>query len=134
MTSNNLDTKFNIQDLQIKKITVTAVAVAGAVAVVEGPGYYDLWSTIIGIILLMILQVFVLQSESNPIKETPLSSSEIVVLNAVWALCFLITIGFLLDLTGHLLHPLLGDTAIVVGSNVIAFAIWLLVALKREAI
>jgi hypothetical protein len=146
-------------NIQIKRVTVAAAAVAGAIAVIEGPGNFDLWSTMAGIVLLMILQVFVLQADGNTDIEPLPNPYERAIFNAVWALCFLVAIGFIIDIISNLLTTLLGilinntqtsanplpdgtantinnflNIVLNIFSNVFAFAIWIFIARKREAI
>ncbi|RLB79412.1 MAG: hypothetical protein DRH17_13835 [Deltaproteobacteria bacterium] len=76
---------------QKNKTGFIGVTLAASVAIVVGEGPFSLWSSITGIVLLLFLHASHLRFK----KETP--KVELLAYGAVWSLCFLLVIGFLLN-------------------------------------
>jgi hypothetical protein len=84
MTSQPTETTTN------ERAQILAVALAAAVAIVVGEGPFSLWSTVTGSMLLLFLL-------SYPIPREHGKTTEHYAIGAVFGLCFLLMIGFLLN-------------------------------------
>ena len=77
-------------DDQNRRLTVLGVGLAAAISVFVAEGYFDLWSLVIGGILLMVLRVYGAAYQ--------LWGEERLLYSCVWALCAFMTIGWIVDI------------------------------------
>ena len=73
-----------------RRLTVLGVGLAAAISVFVAEGYFDLWSLVIGGILLMVLRVYGAAYQ--------LGGEERLLYSCVWALCAFMIIGWLVDI------------------------------------
>ncbi len=116
----------NNQHTLIARLAVLAVTIASIVTVVSNHFTFDLSSTIIGLILLVILFAYA--------GNTNWSRLEYMAFCAVASLSILITIGFLINPIYHILnlgapHISIGSAFLYLSLDLFTFLIWLSTAL-----
>jgi len=118
------------QEELISKMTIVGVALTGVLTVVFSSGGFTLWSTLVGVVLLLLLLTYSQHGDATQTRiEHALSS-------AVLALSSLLLLGWLLQpvyqMLGlarlRLVFPL-GGSILSVTWAVFAFALWLMAAL-----
>lgn len=112
-------------NLLFKQLTTVLVALAGSVSLLISGGQFNLWTTIVGITLFLVLHTY-----GRPASE---ARSERVTFGAVWSLCILLAVGWLLSLLMQLFGSNLYIWGVIIGGvrikpftlSTFAFICWL---------
>src|SRR3712207_1971271 len=96
-------------DRPVETATVAGVALAGAVAVAVAEGEWDLWSAMVGAMLVLVLEGFVDKDQASAWKRL-----EVWAFSLVWGLCFTLMLAFAVEIAlrwyviGKTENPLFG--------------------------
>jgi hypothetical protein len=122
--------RIQTQEELISTMTMVGVAIAGVLTIVFSSGVFTLWSSLVGVILLLLLLTY---SRHGDVSQTRM---EHVVSSAVFALSSLLLLGWLLQLVYQILDltryafvlPQWG-IGLSITWGVFAFALWLIAVL-----
>jgi hypothetical protein len=99
------------------QLTLGGITVAGAISVIMGEGEWTWWAPPLGVTLILLLHAFDVPELND--------SSINLAFGAIWSLCALVTIGYLLDYIDEHLFPYgAQDGLFAVTFWIIATALW----------
>jgi hypothetical protein len=109
-----------------QSLALIGVALAGIVAVVQSPGRFDIFDAIIGITLLSVLRAY-----GQPRVPSDLANKAYA---ALWGLCLLLAVGFVLEIIVHSLircNPSYGPIDLFQGLSAL---VWLGVSVAAHSV
>jgi hypothetical protein len=112
------------------QFTIIGIAVAAAITVVATDGRFDLFDAVVGIVLWLLMTVY----GSRTSESEADSATERLAITAVWTVCALLIVGFIIDALLILINlqgiTWLGQQLV----NLIIVAIAFAMAVKRQMI
>ena len=122
-------------NLLFKRFTTISVALVGTISLLISTGQFNLWTTIVGITLFLVLYTY-----GHPASE---SRSESVTFGAIWSLCLLLVVGWLFSLFMEFFGNNLSALSVIIEgirvklltASTFAFICWLvafIIVSKRE--